>query len=397
MPTCWTPPPWSRWFRSRMARAMITRRRPKARGDDGIRTRSARLAGSEQHGRHHRCGRGPTGHDRSRTTPPTTGPTRKNLVDDLTALDKSYRTGLATCKRSEFITTHAAFGYLARAYDLTQIGINGLSPDSEPSPARIADVQQIAKEHQDHHDLLRDAGLPRGRPVDRRRPRAEDRRPRPDRRHHRCLPWNGLPFGHEVQPDGTADGERLPVTANEPVLTAEDLTVELGGLPVLRGVGLAVGSGEAVTLLGGNGSGKSTLVRALLGLTPHQRGSVRLFGTELSRFSDWKRVGYVPQRSTAALSNALVREVVAAGRLSHRRPFVPPRRSDRTAIGEALAHRRHGRPRGRRAPAAVRWAAAARADRARAGGRTGPARAGRTQRRRRSRAPADPGRGARPR
>jgi zinc transport system ATP-binding protein len=121
------------------------------------------------------------------------------------------------------------------------------------------------------------------------------------------------------------------------VLAAEDLTVELGGLPVLRGVGLAVGSGEAVALLGGNGSGKSTLVRALLGLTPHQRGSVRLFGAELSRFSDWKRVGYVPQRSTAALSNALVREVVAAGRLSHRRPFVPPRRSDRTAIGEALA------------------------------------------------------------
>ena len=127
------------------------------------------------------------------------------------------------------------------------------------------------------------------------------------------------------------------MTAKEPVLTAEDLTVELGGLPVLRGVGLTVGSGEAVTLLGGNGSGKSTLVRALLGLTPHQRGSVRLFGTELSRFSDWKRVGYVPQRSTAALSNALVREVVGAGRLSHRRPFVPPRGSDRTTIGEALA------------------------------------------------------------
>ena len=127
------------------------------------------------------------------------------------------------------------------------------------------------------------------------------------------------------------------MTANEPVLTAEDLTVELGGLPVLRGVGLGVASGEAVTLLGGNGSGKSTLVRALLGLTPHQRGSVRLFGSELGRFSDWRRVGYVPQRSSAALSNALVREVVAAGRLSHRRPFVPPRRTDRTAVGEALA------------------------------------------------------------
>lgn len=72
----------------------------------------------------------------------------KRLIGDLTALDSSYRTGLATCKLREFITTHAAFGYLARQYDLTQVGINGLSPDSEPSPARIADVQQIAKEHQ---------------------------------------------------------------------------------------------------------------------------------------------------------------------------------------------------------------------------------------------------------
>ncbi len=70
----------------------------------------------------------------------------KRLVGDLTAVDSSYRSGLATCKVRDFITTHAAFGYLAREYDLTQVGINGLSPDSEPSPARIADVQAIAKE-----------------------------------------------------------------------------------------------------------------------------------------------------------------------------------------------------------------------------------------------------------
>jgi len=72
----------------------------------------------------------------------------QKLVEELSSLDTSYRTGLATCQRSEFITTHAAFGYLARAYHLAQIGINGLSPDSEPSPARIADVQKIAKEHE---------------------------------------------------------------------------------------------------------------------------------------------------------------------------------------------------------------------------------------------------------
>jgi zinc transport system ATP-binding protein len=80
------------------------------------------------------------------------------------------------------------------------------------------------------------------------------------------------------------------------VLAAEGLTVELGGLPVLRGVGIAVRAGEAVALLGGNGSGKSTLVRTVLGLLPHQRGTVRLFGSPLRDFRDWSRIGYVPQR-----------------------------------------------------------------------------------------------------
>ncbi|HET9647339.1 MAG TPA: metal ABC transporter substrate-binding protein [Microlunatus sp.] len=68
------------------------------------------------------------------------------LDADLNRLDETYAAGLKSCKLREFITTHAAFGYLSRRYDLTQVGINGLSPESEPSPARIAEVQQIATE-----------------------------------------------------------------------------------------------------------------------------------------------------------------------------------------------------------------------------------------------------------
>ena len=70
------------------------------------------------------------------------------LEQDLRKLDRSFRTGLRHCVRTEFITTHAAFGYLAERYHLTQIGISGLSPDADPSPARIADVQRVAREHQ---------------------------------------------------------------------------------------------------------------------------------------------------------------------------------------------------------------------------------------------------------
>lgn len=69
------------------------------------------------------------------------------MITELKELDSSYADGLKSCERKEFITSHAAFGYLAERYRLTQIGISGLQPDAEPSPARIAAVQELAKEH----------------------------------------------------------------------------------------------------------------------------------------------------------------------------------------------------------------------------------------------------------
>lgn len=47
---------------------------------------------------------------------------------------------MAQCRSRELVTTHEAFGYLAHRYDLHQIGITGIAPESEPSPARLAEV-----------------------------------------------------------------------------------------------------------------------------------------------------------------------------------------------------------------------------------------------------------------
>lgn len=69
------------------------------------------------------------------------------LAADLTGLDEEFEAGLKQCTIREFITNHAAFGYLAKRYDLTQISISGLSPEAEPSPARIADIHTEAAEH----------------------------------------------------------------------------------------------------------------------------------------------------------------------------------------------------------------------------------------------------------
>jgi zinc transport system substrate-binding protein len=67
------------------------------------------------------------------------------LRADLVRLDQEFASGLQTCDRREIVTSHAAFGYLARRYRLTQIGLTGLSPEEEPTPQRLTEVAQQAK------------------------------------------------------------------------------------------------------------------------------------------------------------------------------------------------------------------------------------------------------------
>jgi zinc transport system substrate-binding protein len=69
-------------------------------------------------------------------------------VAKLEQLDADYKKELQNAKRKDFITQHAAFGYLARSYGLTQVPIAGLSPEQEPSASAMADVVKFAKEHQ---------------------------------------------------------------------------------------------------------------------------------------------------------------------------------------------------------------------------------------------------------
>jgi zinc transport system ATP-binding protein len=101
--------------------------------------------------------------------------------------------------------------------------------------------------------------------------------------------------------------------------------VALGGNEILRGIDLTVSDGEVVALLGANGSGKSTLVRALVGAVPVTSGAVEVLGSPLGRTVPWHRVGYVPQRVSAATGvPATAGEVVASG-LLHGRRLRPPR------------------------------------------------------------------------
>ncbi|MYT32102.1 MULTISPECIES: metal ABC transporter substrate-binding protein [unclassified Streptomyces] len=69
------------------------------------------------------------------------------LVKKLDALNKEFADGLKNRASDTFITTHAAFGYLAERYGLTEEAISGLDPESEPSANRIKDLHTLAAQH----------------------------------------------------------------------------------------------------------------------------------------------------------------------------------------------------------------------------------------------------------
>jgi zinc transport system substrate-binding protein len=67
------------------------------------------------------------------------------LRDELSVLDDEFRRGLSDCGTRVMITNHASFGYLADAYDLEQQAISGVAPESEPDPAHIAELAELAR------------------------------------------------------------------------------------------------------------------------------------------------------------------------------------------------------------------------------------------------------------
>lgn len=71
----------------------------------------------------------------------------KALRTKLATLDTEYQAGLATCAEKTIVVSHNAFGYLAARYGLTQVPITGLTPEEEPSAARLAEVAAYARKN----------------------------------------------------------------------------------------------------------------------------------------------------------------------------------------------------------------------------------------------------------
>jgi energy-coupling factor transporter ATP-binding protein EcfA2 len=106
--------------------------------------------------------------------------------------------------------------------------------------------------------------------------------------------------------------------AGEPLAALRDTVVSYPGVPVLRGVSLAVSAGEVVALMGRNGVGKSTLLKAMVGLVKPASGGVRVGGLDPARASAQQMIraaGLVPQNPSDLLyADSVAAECAAADR-----------------------------------------------------------------------------------
>jgi zinc transport system substrate-binding protein len=67
------------------------------------------------------------------------------LQQEMTALDAEMSAALGSCAITYLVTAHEAFGYLADAYGFEQVGISGLSPEAQPSPAKLAEITDLVR------------------------------------------------------------------------------------------------------------------------------------------------------------------------------------------------------------------------------------------------------------
>src|SRR4030066_2202480 len=106
------------------------------------------------------------------------------------------------------------------------------------------------------------------------------------------------------------------------LIVLRNVSFRYDGTPVLVDIDLTIREGDFLATIGPNGSGKTTLVKIALGLLKPSSGAVEIFDKSPGEFSDWRKIGYIPQKATHIdpFFPASVEEVVAMALMSNRRP-----------------------------------------------------------------------------
>jgi zinc transport system ATP-binding protein len=124
---------------------------------------------------------------------------------------------------------------------------------------------------------------------------------------------------------------------HQEIIRLDGVSFSFDSQVVLSDVSFKIMERDFVGLIGSNGAGKTTLLRMIVGLTQPQKGSITLFGTPSSKFKDWDKIGYVPQRSHFnPLFPATVKEVVLSGLYGRKKLFRRISKEDASRCEDAL-------------------------------------------------------------
>lgn len=123
-----------------------------------------------------------------------------------------------------------------------------------------------------------------------------------------------------------------------PIFDVKNLNFRVGDQEILKDISFQIFNGEYVAIIGPNGGGKTTLVRMLLGLSKPTSAEIRIYGKKLSRFKEWNKIGYVPQRASHVDANfpATVEDIVEMGRVSKRAFFSTLSKEDKAMVHDAM-------------------------------------------------------------
>jgi zinc transport system ATP-binding protein len=125
---------------------------------------------------------------------------------------------------------------------------------------------------------------------------------------------------------------------SKPLINVNNVSFSYGSFQVLKDVTFAIHPGDFLAIIGPNGSGKTTLVKVILGLLKPSRGEARILGKPVDEFTDWRRIGYVPQKATHIdpLFPASIKEVVAMELLASQKFPGMKKREEGFSIDKAL-------------------------------------------------------------
>jgi branched-chain amino acid transport system ATP-binding protein len=83
------------------------------------------------------------------------------------------------------------------------------------------------------------------------------------------------------------------------MLVLKNVSVDIAGIPVLRGISARLASGATYAVVGRNGAGKTTLLRTVMGFTSLRQGEIELAGSSLvlqpSHLRAAEGIGYAPE------------------------------------------------------------------------------------------------------